>query len=174
MMKSENVVVEMEGRDKGKVFHIEEMSAIPAEKWAIRAFQALAQGGIDIPDYVSGAGMAGVAIIGIRGVLMAPFHLVEPLMDEMMTLVSIVRDKGNPQMHTPLLENDIMEPLTVSWLRDKVFELHTGFSFASEIQRMMSLAAEKQKKAEDDLSDTQTSQDQSGSSSQPNQPPSEN
>ena len=40
--KVEYITIDQEGRDQGKTFKITEMPALKAEKWATRAFLALA------------------------------------------------------------------------------------------------------------------------------------
>lgn len=119
----------MEGRDKDKRFLITEMPATPSEKWAARAFLALAHAGIDIPDELRGAGMAAIAIVGITALSRVSWAEAEPLLDEMMACVQSVQ----PAITRPLIEEDIEEVATRVWLRGEVFELHTGFSLADII-----------------------------------------
>lgn len=133
MRKTKVVKVPMEGRDKDKQFLVTEMPASKAEKWAARAFLALANAGIDIPDDAVGSGMAALAIIGIRALGRVKFAEAEPLMDEMMECVQFMPDPLHPQVIRLVEENDIEEVSTRAWLRSEVFELHTGFSVAAAI-----------------------------------------
>lgn len=117
-----------EGRDKGKTFLLTEMAASQAEKWAMRALLAVGKSGIDIPDYIAGTGMAGLAVLGIKAMAGVTFAEAEPLMDEMMACVRIIPDiRNNPDFTRVLIEDDIEEVATRVRLRSEVFALHTGF-----------------------------------------------
>lgn len=137
--KEKFVTITEEGRDKGKTFHIQEMPASQAEWWAIRVFQAVARAGIDIPDNLRGSGMAGVAMMGLRGFVNLPPADLKDLMDEMWECVTVVRD-NNPALRMKPLEEDIEEVETRLRLRAEIFELHTGFSLAGGKQQSTSPA----------------------------------
>ena len=115
-------------RDKGKSFHIKEMSADAAEAWAIRALLALARGGAEVPDEVQNAGMAGVAEYGIRLFKGLSYEDAKPLLDEMFECITVRPDAN---VERKLFEGDIEDVATRLFLRAKVFELHTGFSLAA-------------------------------------------
>lgn len=129
MRKEKIVKITEEGRDQGKTFVIKEMPASAAEWWAIRVFQAVTRAGIDIPENISGAGMAGVFVMGLRGFANLPPGDLKELMDEMFDCVFIMRN-NDPNIVMKLLEEDIQEVGTRLKLRGEVFELHTGFSLA--------------------------------------------
>lgn len=134
-LKTKVVTVVEEGRDKGKVFLLTEMAARPAEKWAARAFLALAHSGLEVPGYVAGSGMAGLAILGFRALGGVAWAEAEPLLDEMMLCVKAMPDPGNPMVVRALVDrgmdgDDIEEVRTRLFLRSEVFALHTGFSLA--------------------------------------------
>jgi hypothetical protein len=138
MRKTKVVIVELEGRDRGKMFLLTEMSARRAEEWGTRAFLALARSGVDIPDYAEGSGMASLAAIGLRALGRIAFDEARPLMDEMMRCIKIVPDPSKPAFIRDLLDDggdgdDIEEVMTRAWLKSEVFELHTGFSIAAAI-----------------------------------------
>ena len=139
--KTKNVTIDAEGRDKGKTYLLTEMPASQAERWAFRAFQALARAGVDIPENVSGAGMAGLAVVGLRALGSMSYLEAADLMDEMFSCVKIVRDKSHADLASPLIEEDIEEVATRLFLRGEVFELHTGFSFAGVKQNSTSTPA---------------------------------
>ena len=128
-------------RDAGKKFLLTEMSARRSEKWATRVLLALLAGGVEIPDDVLGAGMAGVAAVSssgngfLRGGI--AFETVEPLLDEMLECVQIAEQN----MTRELTEDDIEEVATLVWLRGEVLQLHVGFSIAERISAY--LAARK-------------------------------
>lgn len=132
MRKTVDVAITEDGRDKGKVFLLTEMSAMKAEKWAARALLIAAQSGADIGNVR--AGMAGIAIMGISTVLGAKFADVEPLLDEMLTCVQI----KEPVITRALTTDDIEEVATIVKLRAEVLTLHLGFSIA---EGLSSLAA---------------------------------
>lgn len=162
MPKVEDVTITDEGRDKGKVFRITEMPAVQAERWAFRVFQALAKAGVDMPANMFSAGMAGIAVLSLKALALLPSQEAFELMDEMMGCVSVIRDPGGaPNVVTRLLDTDIEEVWTRVMLRDKILELHTGFSVAAAMSRLNSMAA----KTSTDSSNTQTSPDSSAPSS---------
>jgi hypothetical protein len=134
--KTKNVLIEAEGRDKGKVFRIVEMPASQAEKWATRALLSLSAG-IDVPADMVDQGMAGVAALGIGHIISSiKFHDAASLMDEMFTAcVGIFPDPAEQKIWRgpggvgPLMEDDdIQEVATRLFLRKEILELHTNFS----------------------------------------------
>lgn len=136
MRKTKVVDITDEGRDKGKRFFITEMPAMQAEKWAARAFLALAHSGTELPEGAEGAGLAGIAVIGLRALSNANFGNMEPLMDEMLQCVQIVPDPNQPNFMRGLIgQDDIEELATLARLRMEVFELHTGFSLRDALSR---------------------------------------
>lgn len=131
--KEKLVYIDAEGRDKGKTFVIKEMSASSAEWWAIRAIKGVIAAGVNVPDHLQGAGMAAVAVMGLRAFAeMHPRDLKE-LMDEMFDCIFIQRD-NNPNLVQRPLEEDIEEIATRLKLREEWLELHTGFSLAAVSQ----------------------------------------
>jgi hypothetical protein len=126
--KEITITISAEGRDKGKQFRLREMSASQAEKWATKAFLALAKGGVDLPGNVSASGAAGIAVMGLSGLRHARFEDLEPLMDEAMQCVSRIPDPNHPQATLPLNDDAIEEVATCLKLRQELFALHTGFS----------------------------------------------
>ena len=96
MRKTTSVTIGPDGgRDAGKIYILEEMSASQAEWWATRAVLALTRAGIDFPE---NAGMAELASIGVKALGKINPHDAKPLMDEMMGCVKIQRDKKNAIM----------------------------------------------------------------------------
>ena len=117
------------GRDRGKVFHIRELPASQAERWALRAFQALARAGVDVGQ-VGAMGIQGLAIAGVNALALLPTHDLEPLLDEMMTCVTIKPDPRNAGLTRLLIEDDIEEVATRLRIRMEVVKLHVDFSEA--------------------------------------------
>ncbi len=133
--KSLPITIDAEGRDKGKAFIVREMSARQAEWWGARLLSAMARSGVDIPDDIAGAGMAGVAAVGIKFVL-ASFGMseVKPLLDEMFdTCITVVPDPHRPEVTRgaggvgPLTDDDIEELATLARLRREALMLHLDF-----------------------------------------------
>lgn len=132
MRREIDVTIAAAGRDTGKVFHITEMAAEPAEEWAMRIFLSLARAGIDLPADVLNGGMAAVAAVMpalmagalINGVGSLNYDEIKPLLQQMMDCVQI-KEKVVTRNLTP---DDIEEVATRLFLRSEVFKLHTGFS----------------------------------------------
>lgn len=125
--KTATVTITDEGRDRGKQFKITEMPASQAEDWAIRAFLALAKGGIEIPEEVAGAGLAGLAKMGFGALKGMPYADARPLLDEMMACVQFVPDPARPSFERRLTETDVEEISTRLKLRIEIFNLHVSF-----------------------------------------------
>ena len=136
--KTTTISITDAGRDQGKTYVITEMPATQAEKWAARAFLALAQSGVDVPDDVAQAGLAGIAAISLRAFAGVPWHLAEPLLDEMMRCITFMPDPARPMVVRPLIEDDIEEIVTRVRLREAIISLHIDFSIAGFISRQKS------------------------------------
>lgn len=140
-----SITIEEEGRDKGKTFLLTEMSSVKAEKWAARVLLALMKSGVEIPDDVAQAGMAGVAAMGsslISAASGVQWSSLEPLLDEMLTCIQFMPSLGviRPLLWTEGAE-DIEEVKTLLTLRMEVLELHLGFSLA-ELRARSATAAQ--------------------------------
>lgn len=155
-----------EGRDAGKFFLLTEMPAMATEKWAMRAFLALARSGVEVPDDIRSAGIAGMAAMGFQALNRLNYEDIEPLLDEMMQCVQICRDPQHKDVGSALLPDDIEDVSTILTLRAEVFALHVGFSWADALSKLRSASASPPK----ELSTTSTSPDQSGQSSPPGKP----
>lgn len=129
--KQITITIDRPGRDQGKVFQITEMPAAQAERWSVRALLALGRSGVEIPDTIVSAGMAGIATIGIRALFGLRFEEAGPLLDELMTCIAAIPDPARPGIVRPLVADDTEEVATLLQLKSEVFELHTGFSPAA-------------------------------------------
>lgn len=134
MLKEKIVVIDGDAasnRDAGKAYFVQEMDAYRAEKWAMRAFFAIAQSGVDLGE-VSKGGIVGLKVAGLQALMNMRFEAAEPLLDEMMDCISRVPDRKNPEIYRALRrdQNDIEEVSTLLRLRMEVLELHTGFTMA--------------------------------------------
>lgn len=125
--KNAIVTISAEGRDKGKVFVLTELPAYEAEDWAGRALFALMNAGVEIPDNIAEAGLAGVAALGIKALTKLPFESAKPLLDSMMKCVQI---QPSPSVVRPLVPDDIEEVATLLTLRKQILGLHMDFSMA--------------------------------------------
>lgn len=129
-------------RDNGKSFFIEEMPSRRAEKWASRAFLALAESRVDLPPGIGERARRAKGnmqdVYNVRRLLAnVSFPELEPLVDELMGCVSfLVNPKpdvnGRPTVR-PLHDagddnDDIQEIATRHFLRSEVIDLHVGFS----------------------------------------------
>lgn len=116
-----------EGRDKGKVFLLTEMSAAHAESWAMRALLALVGGNAALPDNFEELGMAGLAELGIKAVSGLKWEVAEPLLAEMFECVQFIPDPSKTHVVRAIFEGDIEEIMTRLTLRKEVWNLHMGF-----------------------------------------------
>jgi hypothetical protein len=151
--RTATVTIVEAGRDLGKVFILTEMSATQAEKWATRMLLAIGQSGVEIPDNLAAAGIAGLAVVSLRAFAGVPWHLAEPLLDEMFGCVAFQPDPARPMVVRALIEDDIEEIATRVRLREEIVSLHLGFSIAaytSKLKAAMTTTAEP-------ISDTPTS-----------------
>lgn len=127
--KVETYTVQTAGRDQGKVFVLTEMPARQAERWATRAFLALANSGVDIPEAALSMGAAGLVVIGYNALAGASYDDLEPLMDEMWACVQVMPDPARPAVLRPMNgDGDVEEIQTLIELRREVFRLHVDFS----------------------------------------------
>lgn len=134
--RSEEVTISLDGRDKGKTFHLTEMHAVPAEKWATRALLALSHSGLQIDENIADAGWSALAVVGLKMLGGVAFAEAEPLLDEMMAQVKIVEQK----ITRPLTLDDIEEVSTLVYLRGEVLALHLGFPLGAAISKLTALA----------------------------------
>lgn len=135
--RKKELVVSQFGRDQGRHFLITEASAMAAEKWAWRLFLAVKGTNAEVPPEHAAYGIVEVARRGINAFLASDidFEKLEPLLDEMMACVQLVRDPssidsatGMPVATPMTLSDDIQEVQTIGWLRSEVLRVHTNFS----------------------------------------------
>lgn len=125
--KTQTVTIQDKGRDEGKVFVLTEMPASQAERWAVRAFLAMAHAGLEIPEDIANMGMAGIAAFGLRALGGISYAEAEPLLDEMFTCIQHIPDPARPDIVRKVIESDIEEVSTRFFLRKEVFGLHVNF-----------------------------------------------
>lgn len=130
--KELTVIIDAEGRDKDKVFKIIEMPSTKAESWATRLLLGLAKAGVDVPDDIQHAGMAGVASLALKAIGGIDFKDAEPLLAEMLSCVQVIPDPANPNITRALIEGDFEEVATIVKIRKEVFNLHVNFSMLAD------------------------------------------
>lgn len=135
--KTVEIVIAAEGRDQGKMFVLTEMSAMKAERWGIRAAMAMSRANLDIDPQLLASGLAGIAVVGLKGLSGAQFNELEPLLDELMTCVQVVPEPKRPEVRRPVIEDDFEEISTVLKIRYEVFSLITGFSVPAPLLTMI-------------------------------------
>jgi hypothetical protein len=119
-----------EGRDKGKVFKLTELSSRAAERWANRVLFSLMNAGVEVPENLRAMGVSGLVSVGIKALGSIPFHIAEPLLDEMMQCVELApnpSDRNILRPYSSFVESDIEEIATIYKLRKEVVGLHTDF-----------------------------------------------
>lgn len=136
--KTATITIEAEGRDKGKVFVLTELSATEAEDWAARALFALMNSGVDVPDNLVDSGLAGIAAMGMGALQKIPYEAAKPLMDTMKRCIQV-----KLAVVRGLIEDDIEEVSTWLYLRKQVLLLHMDFSMAAAISTLGQAAASK-------------------------------
>lgn len=127
--KTATITIDAKGRDKGKVFVLTELPTAESEEWAGRALFALMNAGVEIPDNIAEAGLAGLAAMGIKAITKLPFDAAKPLLDKMMECVQI---RPSPAVTRDLIPDDIEEISTMLTLRKAIWNLHTDFFTAAE------------------------------------------
>lgn len=128
-----SIVIKIEqGRDKGKKFRITEMSVIKAEKWATRAFMALANLGLELPE--EGGGINGLAYAlqkyGLQSLAKIPYEKVAPLYDELLDCCEYLGDDTSQisrQMDAATADEVVEEVSTLLKLRFETIKLHLDF-----------------------------------------------
>ena len=140
------VVRATHGRDAKKLYQITEWPAARAEQWGIRALMAYNRGGGHLPvDQAFGRGMEGIVYLGIDTFLRGQMRAeeVQPILDELLECVKIIRDPSargpdNRPLATDIVaDSDIHEIATRMWLRSEVLFLHTDFSIGDALSDLI-------------------------------------
>jgi hypothetical protein len=125
-----NFTITGEGRDKGKLFLLTEMSASKGEAWATRVLLALMASNVNLPENFADLGMAALAELGIRALSGLKWDVAAPLLAEMFDCIEIIPDPKKTHIHRALIEEDVEEIQTRVILRMEVWKLHMGFLMA--------------------------------------------
>lgn len=110
------------GRDKGKRFIITEMAAKPGHAWATRVLFAMLNAGAPIAELI-GAGVAGLAVAGIKAIGNVPHEVAAPLLDELLACVEYQPNPDDASKTRPLHEIDVEEMSTYFALQYEAFDL---------------------------------------------------
>ena len=143
--RTANIVIDAPGRDQGGVFVIQEMAAVPASDWFIRAMQILARSGTDVPADIFSQGAAGFVTLGIGAVVSAlgkaPSFEVKPLLEELLGCVVSYKPPGGQVALSSwnIIAGQIEEPQTIFLLYEEVASLHLGFSLAERLSSLKAL-----------------------------------
>jgi hypothetical protein len=124
MRKTATVTISAAGRDKGKVFVLTELPSDEGEEWAGRALFAMMNAGVEVPDNIASAGLAGIAALGLKSLTKLSFDVAKPLLDKMMDCVQI---QPSPNVVRALIDDDIQEVATRLQLRKEIMALHLSF-----------------------------------------------
>ncbi len=125
-------------RDAGKTFVLTEMPVLKAEKWAMRAFLAIARNGMEVPPEALKAGFAGLVPYLTNLIGAIRWEDAEPLLDEMLTCIQFqaVVDGSGTKVCRKLIADDIEEVGTLLVLRKEVVQLHKGFLKAAALSSL--------------------------------------
>ncbi|MGN6312850.1 MAG: hypothetical protein ACTHMO_03710 [Rhodanobacteraceae bacterium] len=121
--KTCRVLIDAEGRDKGKTFVLTELPALDIERWTVRLVLALGKNGVSLPGVQADSGFAGIA-----GVLWALLAQITP--DEAEALMAVMLeglqiDEG--KLTRNIVADDIEEAETLLRIRLAWVDLHAGF-----------------------------------------------
>ena len=123
--KTVTVIINDGGDDK--TFILTRLSARETEDWALQAFFAMANAGVEVPDDVRSLGFAGIATIGLQALGKIAYEKAKPLLDKMLECIAIVPDSKKPNVFRALIDSDVEDVTTYLLLRKEVFALHTDF-----------------------------------------------
>ena len=141
MLKTKEVTITAEGRDKGRKYLLTEMPALQAERWARHAIMAMNREDLDIRSEIAALGMWGFVLGGLQALAGGDVAAVDKLMDEMLPQIQIVEEA----ITRPILaEGDVWEVLTYKTLRQELIELHISFSLADLLSTLKARSATEQ------------------------------
>lgn len=136
--KTKLITITADGRDIGKVYQIQEMPVRQSEWWGLRFMTALCASNMEMPQEYLGAGLAGIAALGVRfilGTIGRPE--MKELHDEMFeSCISFIPDPTRPlepafmrgkNGKVPMIDDDVEEQQTLRRLREEVLKLHLDF-----------------------------------------------
>lgn len=126
-LKERYVTIVKNGRDKGKVFKITEMPAIPADQWSQRATLELIRAGHPIPDEIRKMGILAVVSFDTHMLRGVRWEEYKHLLDLMMERVEILPTPSERNITRKIMVDDILERSTLELLRLQLFKIHVDF-----------------------------------------------
>lgn len=142
------IQIASDGRDKGGIFVLREMGAIPATDWFIRAVQCLGHSGIEVPAGMMNQGAEMMAAMGFGTILLAAARShwgeMKPLLDELLGCISSYQPPGGQIPLTgSVILGQIEEPATIFQLYEEVLSLHLGFSLRARLSEFQEEMAQR-------------------------------
>lgn len=128
MRRTLDITIEAENRDKGKVYHLEEMDAWSALLWAKHAVSAAARNGTDLGaiDLGDMSSMESLLRLGLTRIMSAPDRETDELVRE--AIFKCIKFKPSAAAVRGLMDGDIEEIATYLKLCMELASLHVGFS----------------------------------------------
>jgi hypothetical protein len=147
MRNTKTIIIERDGRDKGKMFMLTEMSAWNTNRWGLNCAKQLAKSGVELPQELVDMGIGGI-INGIRNAVANPteegdFYTTSLLKAFLYLMANVDEDQlfkllsdliECVQLQTTdgaiiqlLPEHHIEESSTFNTLYKEVFQLHSFF-----------------------------------------------
>lgn len=122
MARKEKEITIEEGRDAGKTFKITEMGAVQANKWIIRALGVFGKSGTDF-NYIRSMDMESL----LQEFVKTNYAETEPLLDELLSCVSFVKDGVSVAMKGNMIDSVIEDWGTIFRLQLESLMLNIGF-----------------------------------------------
>lgn len=161
MLKTKEVTITAEGRDKGRKYLLTEMPALQAERWARHAIMAMSRENLDIRSEIAALGMYGFILGGMQALAAGDVDAVDKLMEEMLPQIKIVEEKITRPLQG---DGDFWEISTIKTLRQELIELHLGFTLA-ELVSMLQASAKNLTQADSSATPTSPTSSETSSAS---------
>lgn len=121
MRKEIEITIE-EGRDKGKTFKIEEMSAVQMDRWAMKALCLFGKSGTSVIEIFK------MSIIELFDAFTkTDYEKAEPLLNELLACSSFKKDGVYVKMTSTLADSVVEEWTTLFRLKKEALSLSLGF-----------------------------------------------
>lgn len=132
--KTATIVIDAEGRDKGKQFLVTEMSAVDGERIALRIFQMLCASGVDLD--LNTASARDVAHMVFSAMSQLQPEQIEEIGDKLMECVQYLSPDGKTTRR--LVAGELEEISSRLLLKKEAFMLSFGnfFNGFSQLLRM--------------------------------------
>jgi hypothetical protein len=147
MRQTKTIIIERDGRDKGKMFVLTEMSAWDTNKWGLACAKQLAKSGVELPQELVDMGIGGI-INGVRNAVNNPSengdfftisllkaflflmanvdeNQLNKLLGDLIQCVQFQSETGAVMQLLP--DHHIEESSTFNTLYSEVFQLHSFF-----------------------------------------------